>query len=67
MNVIVYWKTGDYSDVYDVDEVSRPTSGESTLRLYRKFDGRNFEVARFERDEMRGWQIFLTSRDCEKS
>ncbi len=65
MNVIVYWKTGNYSDVYDVDDVETPPEeGEGSLRLFREVKrGQRFEVARFDASEMRGWQIFLTLSD----
>ena len=64
MNVIIYWKTGDYADVYNVDKVQRPSEGDSDLRLFRSVGNKDVEVARFEGTEMRGWQIFLTIDDA---
>jgi hypothetical protein len=64
MNVIIYWKSGDYADVYDVDKVQKPSSQEPDLRLFRKHKGQDFEVARFEGGEVRGFQIFLTAKDA---
>jgi hypothetical protein len=63
MNVIIYWDTGDYADVYNVDEVRRPSKDNPDLRLFRKIDKVEFEVARFKGEEIRGWQIFLTVDD----
>jgi hypothetical protein len=66
MNVIIYWQTGDYADVYNVDDVDQPSDNEEDLRLYRNFRGEKFEVARFKGTEMRGWQIFLTLDDSRR-
>lgn len=63
MNVIIYWKSGGYADVYDVDRVSKPSAQDPDLRLFRKHKGQDFEVGHFEGDQMQGWQIFLTSKD----
>lgn len=65
MNVIVYWKTGGYADVYNVDKVVTPSKTEQDLRLYRKHKGQDFEVARFDGQEFSGWQIFLTVDDVK--
>lgn len=67
MNVIIYWKSGDYADVYNVDKVQRPNTSNPDLRLFRDRGGEEFEVARFEGHEIRGWQIFLTIDDAEKN
>lgn len=66
MNVIIYWKSGDYADVYNVDKVYKPTDREPTLRMSKQFKGEEFELARFDREEIRGWQIFLTAEDALK-
>ena len=63
MNVIIYWKSGDYADVYDVDKVVKPSDQDSDLRLFRKHKGQDFQVGHFEGSDIRGWQIFLTSKD----
>lgn len=65
MNVIIYWKSGDYADVYNVDEVRKPTKNDSDLRLFKKFKGEDVEIARFHGDEFRGWQVFLTADDVK--
>lgn len=82
MNVIIYWKTGDYADVYNVDEVRTPTPEEPFLRTIKKLrsggsevpedaegggaKGGEFETARFAADEIRGHQIFLTLDDVRR-
>jgi hypothetical protein len=66
MNAIIYWKSGGYEGVYDVDEVHRPTKHDPDLRLFRQFKGERFEVGRFEGEQMKGWQLFLTARDVER-
>jgi hypothetical protein len=66
MNVIIYLKSGDYADVYDVDKVEQPTKNDPDLHMFRRFQGQQFEVARFNGEEMKGWQIFLTARDAER-
>jgi hypothetical protein len=78
VNVIIYWKTGDYADVYNVDEVRTPTPEEPYLRTIKKLrrdgaasDGADagsgeFETARFSADEIRGHQIFLTLDDVRR-
>lgn len=65
MNVIIYWKSGDYADVYNVDEVKGPTKTEPDLRLFKRFKGEDVEIARFHGDEFRGWQVFLTADDAQ--
>jgi hypothetical protein len=72
VNVIVYWKSGEHADVYNVDEVRTPTPEEPSLRAVKKLrsggqgeDG-DFEVARFEEGEIRGWQVFLTLDDARR-
>jgi hypothetical protein len=67
MNVIVYWKSGGYEGVYDVDDVQPPTRNDPDLHLFRQFKGTKFEVGRFEGEQMKGWQIFLTARDVERN
>lgn len=64
MNVIIYWKSGDYADVYGVDEVRTPNRSETDLRLIKRLGEREVEVARFRGEEVRGWQIFLTADDA---
>lgn len=66
MNVIIYWKSGDYADVYNVDKVYKPTDREPALRMAKQFKGAEFEVARFQSEDIRGWQIFLTAEDALK-
>lgn len=66
MNVIIYWKSGGYADVYNVDEVQRPSQNEPDLRLFQQHKGEKFEVARFEGADMSGWQIFLTAEDAKR-
>lgn len=65
MNVIIYWKSGDYADVYNVDKVHRPSEREPDLRLFKKHKGEEVEIARFEGEEIRGWQVFLTADDVQ--
>jgi hypothetical protein len=72
MNLIAYWKTGDYSDVYNVDEVRTPTEAEPYLRTIKKLKNDagggegEFETARFREEDLRGWQIFLTLDDVRR-
>lgn len=66
MNVIIYWKSGDYADVYNVDKVYKPNGSEAALRLIKQHQGSEFEIARFKDSEIRGWQIFLTADDVRK-
>ena len=65
MNVIIYWETGGYADVYNVDEVKVPTANQPYLRTFKKFKGQEFETARFKDSEISGWQIFLTAEDVK--
>lgn len=68
MNVIIYWKNTDgYAGVYDVDQVRRPTERNPDLRLFKRIDDDNVEVARFEGAEIRGWQVFLTWDDARRA
>lgn len=66
MNVIIYWKSGDYADVYNVDKVYKPSDREPSLRMAKQFKGTEVEVARFLAEDVRGWQIFLTAEDASK-
>lgn len=68
MNVIIYWKSGDYADVYNVDKVLAPdpTKETSSLRMIKRHQGEDVEIARFKDAEIRGWQIFLTADDVRQ-
>lgn len=67
VNVIIYWNSGDYADVYNVDKVTQPSAQDHSLRLFKTFQNEDFEIARFKEHDIRGWQIFLTAEDTLKN